>query len=93
MAGASGDASLVSAPVKAQFNKLNCADKNWKQQVGYRQHTSPQYNNKDIQTVSCGWEGGVLYKFVLDQAKVTGQGHQVGQCHRVRRPRWTGRPT
>ena len=32
---ASGDASLVSAPVKAQFNKLNCADKNWKQQVGY----------------------------------------------------------
>ena len=71
VAGASGDASLVSAPVKAQFNKLNCADKNWKQQVGYGS-TPPPYNNKDIQTVSCGWEGGVLYKFVLDQAKVTG---------------------
>ncbi|MFI5063397.1 MAG: protein translocase subunit SecD [Streptosporangiales bacterium] len=72
VAGASGDASLVSAPVKAQFNKLNCADKNWKRQVGYRSN-SPQYNNKDIQTVSCGWEGGVLYKFVLDKAKVLGK--------------------
>jgi len=72
VAAASGDASLVSAPVKAQFNKLNCADKNWKQQVGYSS-TLPQYNNKDIQTVSCGWEGGVLYKFVLDKAKVLGK--------------------
>ena len=72
VAGASGDASLVSAPVKAQFNKLNCADKNWKQQVGYNS-TLPQYNNRDIQTVSCGWEGGILYKFVLDKAKVLGK--------------------
>lgn len=70
VAGASGDASLVSAPVKAQFNKLNCADKNWKQQVGY---TSQQYNDPNIQTVSCGSEGGVLYKFVLDKAKVLGK--------------------
>ena len=70
VAGASGDASLVSTPVKAQFNKLNCADKNWKQQVGY---TSQQYNDPNIQTVSCGSEGGVLYKFVLDKAKVLGK--------------------
>ncbi len=70
VAGASGDASLVSAPVKAQFNKLNCADRNWKQQVGY---TSQQYNDPNIQTVSCGSEGGVLYKFVLDKAKVLGK--------------------
>jgi preprotein translocase subunit SecD len=70
VAGASGDASLVSAPVKAQFNKLNCADKNWKQQVGY---TSQQYNNANIQTVSCGSEGGITYKFVLDKAHVLGK--------------------
>ena len=70
MAGASGDASLVSAPVKAQFNKLNCADKNWKQQVGY---TSQQYNNANIQTVSCGSLGGITYKFVLDKAHVLGK--------------------
>jgi preprotein translocase subunit SecD len=70
VAGATGDSSLVSAPVKAQFNKLNCADKNWKQQVGY---TTQQYNNPNIQTVSCGSEGGVLYKFVLDQAHVLGK--------------------
>ena len=70
VAGASGDASLVSASVKAQFNKLNCADPNWKQQVGY---TSQQYNVANVQTVSCGSEGGVLYKFVLDKAKVLGK--------------------
>jgi preprotein translocase subunit SecD len=70
VAGASGDASLVSAPVKAQFNKLNCADKNWKQQVGY---TAQQYNNANVQTVSCGSEGGITYKFVLDKAKVLGK--------------------
>ena len=70
VAGASGDASLVSAPVKAQFNKLNCADKNWKQQVGY---TAQQYNTANIQTVSCGSLGGITYKFVLDKAKVLGK--------------------
>jgi preprotein translocase subunit SecD len=70
VAGASGDASLVSAPVKAQFNKLNCANKNWKQQVGY---TSQQYNNANVQTVSCGTQGGITYKFVLDKAKVLGK--------------------
>jgi preprotein translocase subunit SecD len=66
---ATGDASLVSASVKAQFNKLNCADPNWRQSVGY---PSGQYNNRDIQTVSCGTEDGVLYKFALDQAHVAG---------------------
>jgi preprotein translocase subunit SecD len=70
VAGASGDASLVSASVKAQFNKLNCADKNWKQQVGY---TAQQYNTANIQTVSCGSLGGITYKFVLDKAKVLGK--------------------
>ena len=71
VAGASGNASLVSASVKAQFNKLNCADKNWKQQVGY---TSQQYNDANVQTVSCGTGlNGGLAKFVLDKAHVLGK--------------------
>jgi preprotein translocase subunit SecD len=63
---ARGDASLVSAPVKAQFNKLNCADKNWQQTVGY---TMGQYNNPHIQIVSCGSSHN---KFVLDKSDVAG---------------------
>jgi preprotein translocase subunit SecD len=68
--GASGDAALVSPLVKAQFNKLNCADPNWKKQVGY---TTEQYNNPHVQTVSCGSLQGVQYKFVLDKAAVLGK--------------------
>jgi preprotein translocase subunit SecD len=63
---ARGDASLVSAPVKAQFNKLNCADKNWQQTVGY---TMGQYNNPHIQIVSCGSSHN---KLVLDKSDVAG---------------------
>jgi preprotein translocase subunit SecD len=70
VAGASGDASLVSAHVQTLFNKLNCANKNWKEQVGY---TAEQYNNPNVQTVSCGSLSGVLYKFVLDKAHVLGK--------------------
>jgi preprotein translocase subunit SecD len=70
VAGAAGDASLVSPAVKAQFNKLNCADPNWKKQVGY---TAQQYNTAGIQTVSCGSLNGVRYKFVLDKAAVLGK--------------------
>jgi preprotein translocase subunit SecD len=67
---AQGDPSLVSAPVKAQFNKLNCADRNWKQSVGY---TNEQWNIKGIQTVSCGLIGSTVYKFALDKAYVVGK--------------------
>jgi preprotein translocase subunit SecD len=67
---AEGDASLVSAPVKAQFNKLNCADKDWKQAVGY---TNEQWNVRGIQTVSCGLIGSTMYKFALDKADVVGK--------------------
>jgi preprotein translocase subunit SecD len=67
---AEGDASLVSAPVKAQFNKLNCADKNWKQAVGY---SNEQWNVRGIQTVSCGLIGSTMYKFALDKAYVVGK--------------------
>jgi preprotein translocase subunit SecD len=65
-AGTSGNASLVSPPVLKLFNKLNCSNKNWKQQVGY---TSNQYDNPSTQIVSCG-QGT---KYVLDKAAVLGR--------------------
>jgi preprotein translocase subunit SecD len=65
---ASGNASLVSAPVQALFNKLNCADKNWKQQVGYGGQP-PKYDNPGIQIVACDASGN---KYALDKAKVLG---------------------
>ena len=67
---ASGDATLVSPHVKALFNKLNCANKNWQKEIGY----SPQvWNNANAQIVSCGTSNGVLFKFALDTAKVLGK--------------------
>jgi preprotein translocase subunit SecD len=63
---AQGDAALVSAPVKAQFDKLNCASPNWQQEVDY---TKGQYDNPHIQIVSCD---SAHNKFVLDQAHVVG---------------------
>jgi len=63
---AQGDASLVSPLVKAQFNKLNCANPNWQQEVGY---TKGQYDNPHIQIVSCD---SAHNKFVLDQSHVVG---------------------
>ena len=67
---ASGDATLVSAPVKALFNKLNCANPRWKQQVGY---TRDQFDQPGQQIVSCGTVGGVTFKYALDVAKVLGK--------------------
>ena len=69
-ADAEGDASLVSAHTKALFDKLNCANKNWKSAVGY---TGTQYNNPDAQTVSCGSVNGVLYKYALNTSPVLGK--------------------
>jgi len=66
---ASGIASAVSAPVKALFNKLNCADPRWKERIGY---THDQWDIPANQIVSCGSLGGVTYKFALDKAKVLG---------------------
>ena len=71
---AAGDPTKVSAQVKAEFDKLNCADKNWQQNIGY---TPPIWNDAHRQIVSCGnispipgqYEAG---KFVLDEAHVLG---------------------
>jgi preprotein translocase subunit SecD len=71
---ATGDATKVSAQAKAEFNKLNCADKNWQKEIGY----NPQiWNDANRQIVSCGNIGGTgsqyqAGKFVLAPAKVVG---------------------
>jgi preprotein translocase subunit SecD len=69
-ADAEGAASLVSAQTKVLFDKLNCANKNWKSEVGY---TGTQYNNPKTQTVSCGSLNGVMYKYALDKSVVLGK--------------------
>jgi preprotein translocase subunit SecD len=70
---ASGDATLVSPQLKALFDKVNCASKNWAKEIGY----SPAiWDNPKLQIVACGLSGGttgVPFKYVLDQAKVLGK--------------------
>jgi preprotein translocase subunit SecD len=63
---ATGDASLVSAPVKALFDKLNCEDPNWQKQVGY---ANGAYDNANAQIVSCD---AAHNKYVLDKSTVAG---------------------
>jgi preprotein translocase subunit SecD len=63
---ATGDATLVSAPVKALFDKLNCEDPNWQKQVGY---TNGEYDNPNAQIVSCD---SAHNKYVLDKSTVAG---------------------
>jgi preprotein translocase subunit SecD len=69
---AAGDAALVSPHLKALFDRVNCASKDWAKQIGY----SPAvWDNPKTQIVACGLSNGtsgVWYKFVLDQAKVLG---------------------
>jgi preprotein translocase subunit SecD len=69
-ADAAGSAALVSAHVKTLFDKLNCANKNWKSEVGY---TGTQYNDPNTQIVSCGTLNGVRYKYALDKSVVLGK--------------------
>ncbi len=66
---AQGDASLVDAHVKTLFNKLDCANKNWEQQIGYG---PAQFDQADSQIVACGTLGGVPVKYALAKSTVTG---------------------
>jgi preprotein translocase subunit SecD len=72
-----GNAGLVtSKSTMALFNKLVCKPNDtekWKAQVGYDKNVA--YDNPDQQVVSCGDNGGVWGKYILDKAKV--QGKQV----------------
>jgi preprotein translocase subunit SecD len=69
---ASGDPTLLSAQTKALFDKVDCAKKDWAQQIGY----GPQvWDNPKSQIVACGLSNGtsgVWYKFVLAPAQVLG---------------------
>jgi len=69
---ANGDPARVSAHVKDLFDKVNCAKKDWAQQIGY----SPTvWDNPKSQIVACGLSNGtsgVWYKFVLAPAQVLG---------------------
>jgi len=69
---ASGDPTMVSPHLKALFDKVDCAKKDWAKQIGY----SPAvWDDPKAQIVACGLSNGtsgVPYKFVLDQAKVLG---------------------
>ena len=66
-----GDASLVNKQTLALFDKVQCTPGDttkWKEQAGY---TTPEdYDNPNVQIVSCDNSGG---KYVLDVAKVQGQ--------------------
>jgi preprotein translocase subunit SecD len=62
-----GDAAALSPTVKAQFDRLNCADKNWRSQI-YGNNPN-NWDNPKIQVVTCYKRG----KFALDKSTVTGQ--------------------
>jgi preprotein translocase subunit SecD len=69
-----GDPSLINAATLKIFNKLNCADKNWRQQIGY---TTRFYDNPNNQIVTCNFNPNIGFgsgtKIVLDKAKVLGK--------------------
>jgi preprotein translocase subunit SecD len=64
-----GNAALVSPQVRAEFNKLNCASRNWQQEIGY---TPEIWDDPHRQIVSCGTLDGELFKFALDKSLVLG---------------------
>ena len=67
-----GDPSALSAKTKALFNKVNCADSNWKTKIyGKNPNT---YDNTGTQVVSC-YQG---LKYALGKAIVTGSQLKLG---------------
>jgi preprotein translocase subunit SecD len=67
-----GDASLLSAKTKALFDKVNCADSNWKKKI-YGNNPN-NYDNTSTQVVTC--YGGL--KYALGKAIVTGSELKLG---------------
>jgi preprotein translocase subunit SecD len=69
---AQGNAALISPTVKAQFDKLNCSNPQWRTAI---YGTDPNnWDNPDIQTVTC-YQGE---KYALDKALVTGEMLKLG---------------
>jgi preprotein translocase subunit SecD len=75
-ADGTGDATLLSARTKALFDKLNCADSNWKQKI---YGNSDGYDNTSDQIVTC--YNGV--KYALGKAIVTGSDLKLGGASAV----------
>jgi preprotein translocase subunit SecD len=69
---AQGQASQLTPAVKAQFDRLNCADSNWRTQI-YGNNPN-NWDNPNIQTVAC-YQG---QKFALDKSTVTGEMLRIG---------------
>ncbi len=67
VADGQGNASLVSPAVKTLFNKLNCANPKWQQEI-YGVN-SQAWDDVNSQIVTC-YQGD---KYVLDKAPVTGE--------------------
>jgi preprotein translocase subunit SecD len=69
---AQGQASLLTPAVRAQFDRLNCANSNWRTQI---YGTDPNnWDNQHIQVVAC-YQG---QKYALDQSTVTGEMLKIG---------------
>jgi preprotein translocase subunit SecD len=69
---AGGDPSALNATTKAQFDRLNCADPNWKSKI---YGTNPNnWDNTKIQLVTC-YQG---LKYALGTAFVTGEELKLG---------------
>jgi preprotein translocase subunit SecD len=62
---------MVQPSVLKLFNRLNCNDKNWKQQINY---TSADYDTQDAQIVSCSstTASATPVKYVLAPSEVAG---------------------
>jgi preprotein translocase subunit SecD len=71
-ANGEGDASALSAKTKALFDKVNCADSNWKKKI-YGNNPN-NYDNTGIQVVTC-YQG---LKYALGKAIVTGSQLKLG---------------
>lgn len=67
-----GDASALSAKTKALFDKVNCADSNWKTKI-YGKNPN-NYDNTGTQVVTC-YQG---LKYALGKAIVTGSQLKLG---------------
>jgi preprotein translocase subunit SecD len=80
-ADGAGNASLLTAQTKAEFNKLNCSDKNWKTQIyGSSDNADLKYDNVNSQVVACYEQpgSGLMEKFALDKSTVTGEMLKLG---------------
>jgi preprotein translocase subunit SecD len=72
-ADGSGNAKLLDPQTAADFNRLNCADKNWQKAIyGSNPNGWERLGPKGQQAVSCYKQSGVWYKYALSAAIIQG---------------------